>query len=559
MQSLPSDQANEIGPGQASAGQPKSKTGAWTISRNLIWGGLALIVVVRFLALGAYPLMDPTEGRYAEISREMATSGNWIVPQFEPGIPFWGKPPVTFWATAAAYTVFGFSEFSSRLPMFLFHLIAAGVMYRVARDYRGPEFALLSMAVLGTTALFYAYAGFVATDPSLLFCLTLAMSAFYFAMRSETRSGSMWFGYAFAAALGLTLLSKGLVGWVLIFASIGMWALWNGRVLDLFRRLPVVSGLVLSLIIAVPWHILCEQQSPGFLEYYVIGEHFKRFTEPEWTGDLYGDAHSYPRGMIWVFWFLTALPWSFLFIVAAIKTIRSRKKLIENEWDSYFLFWFLMPLVFFTFSRNIMFTYVLPIIPPFAILVTRLLISFRSEPSVPWFAGLRPLASVFFLVPVLFAIAAFTVIPSVGDTRSQRDLIRHFDELNAANPGGLIYTDEMPYSGDFYSEGLATDIPDESTATMRLHLSDLDVDYYVIEEGDLDEFPVEGFSQTEEVGRFGEYVLRREKKAEGHPFESDLSELPELELKTAPKPGPLSPLGERLSYPKLPEEKPDKK
>ena len=78
-----------------------------------------VVVAVRLATLGAYPLMDPTESRYAEIARKMLETGNWLMPQFDYGVPFWGKPPLSTWLSAAAMAVFGVNEFAARLPSLL--------------------------------------------------------------------------------------------------------------------------------------------------------------------------------------------------------------------------------------------------------------------------------------------------------------------------------------------------------------------------------------------------------------------------------------------------------
>lgn len=64
------------------------------------------------------PVKDTTEARYAEIARKMLETGDWITPQFEYGVPFWGKPPLHTWLSAAGMGAFGVNEFAARLPIF---------------------------------------------------------------------------------------------------------------------------------------------------------------------------------------------------------------------------------------------------------------------------------------------------------------------------------------------------------------------------------------------------------------------------------------------------------
>ncbi|MCK5664688.1 MAG: glycosyltransferase family 39 protein, partial [Thiotrichaceae bacterium] len=78
-----------------------------------------IAILARLLGIIEYPLHDPTEARYAEIPRLIIETGNWIMPPFDYGVPFWGKPPLTFWLTAISFKLFGYSEFAARLPVFL--------------------------------------------------------------------------------------------------------------------------------------------------------------------------------------------------------------------------------------------------------------------------------------------------------------------------------------------------------------------------------------------------------------------------------------------------------
>src|SRR6185369_1388999 len=79
--------------------------------RRLLAVFVVVVVAVRLATLDAYPLMDSTESRYAEIARKMQETGNWITPQFDYGVPFWGKPPLSTWLAAAAMSLFGVNEF----------------------------------------------------------------------------------------------------------------------------------------------------------------------------------------------------------------------------------------------------------------------------------------------------------------------------------------------------------------------------------------------------------------------------------------------------------------
>ena len=95
-----------------------------------------------------YPLTDPTEARYAEIARKMLETGQWVMPQFDYGVPFWGKPPLSTWLSAASMGAFGVNEFAARLPSLLLMLGCGVLVYALARVARPARHrALVARAV----------------------------------------------------------------------------------------------------------------------------------------------------------------------------------------------------------------------------------------------------------------------------------------------------------------------------------------------------------------------------------------------------------------------------
>src|SRR4029079_9879750 len=210
------------------------------------------------------------------------------------------------------------------------------------------------------------------TDPALVFATTLSMAGFWEALhgRESTRRAA---GLVFFFGLAAGLLAKGPVGVVLTLLPVGAWTLWTGSWRAVAMRLPWLMGTLLMLALAVPWYWAAERASPGFLDYFLVGEHWKRFVEPGWRGDLYGQAHARPRGTIWLFWIAAALPWSPLaigWLARALATLsHSARRLVRDPWCSYLLLWTLAPMLFFTVSGNVLVTYVLPGMPAFALLL----------------------------------------------------------------------------------------------------------------------------------------------------------------------------------------------
>ena len=477
---------------------------------------LLLVALSRLLTLGAYPLLDPTEGRYAEIPREMVVTGNWVTPQLEPGTPFWGKPPLSFWLTALSYNVFGINEFGARFPSFFLAVFSSLLTFVLAKRLHNTFLALISAVILSTSALFYVLAAGVMTDPSLGATVTLTMTAFALTLNTEKASSQSFWGYSFFAGLGLVLLAKGLVGWVLTLLPIATWTVLHKRYTEVFKRFPILTGTLLTMLIAVPWHILAEFRTPGFLNYYFIGEHFGRFIRGGWEGDLYASPHHTVRGVIWLYAIASCLPWT-VHLVTSLSWLRRRggriHNLFQDPWLSYLLFWFFTPIVFFTLSANIMVTYILPGMAAFAILTTIALHKVSSEQTEDeklWILSPKSMTFSLAIVPVTVLIVSFLVLPTLGKRRSQKAIIQRFRELDLDMDANLVYVHHTPPSGDFYLQGNAKYLPHDSENTVMDEIYDMDQDYYVIKANDLDEFPQEGFSLTRQVGRFGKYRLFRE-------------------------------------------------
>lgn len=334
---------------------------------RLAWILLATVLAARLLTMALYPVMDSTEARYAEISRIMAVSGEWLMPQVEPGVPFWGKPPLFAWLTAAAFKAFGTSEFAARLPHFLAALATLWLVTVVAAREATSGPRVLPAVVLASMPLFYVCAGAVMTESVLLLSTTLAMTGFWLCTQHGRRS---W-GLALFAGLGLGMLAKGPVAPLMALLPITMWLLVS-RNWAALGRLPWLAGVPLALALFLPWYLAAEVRSPGFLSYFLVGEHLLRFIQPGWAGDLYGNAHAEPRGMIWLFWFQATAAWGLMAVVALVRIARRvpGRRLFSDPWGRYLLCWIVAPLLFFSFATNILWTYVITGLPALALLLT---------------------------------------------------------------------------------------------------------------------------------------------------------------------------------------------
>ena len=410
----------------------------------------AVALLARLATLGAYPLVDPTESRYAEIGRRMAALGDWITPWIGDGVPFWGKPPFSFWLTAGSFRLLGIGEFSARLP----HWILGGLVLAVLWDWarrRSRREAACAVALTAGSALFLATTGAVMTDMALALGITMAMRGFWLAMPA---TGAARWREECLLVIGLVigLLAKGPLALVLAGLPVVAWAIATGNLRRVFATLHWKTAITATLALALPWYLLAEWRTPGFLDYFIVGEHWNRFMEPGWTGDLYGHSHAFPRGTIWLFAALALLPWSVLVPIAAWRW-RHELQPARPEDRSLLLYlvsWSLAPCAVFTLSGNILWTYVLPAIPAAALA------------AAIWLGRLPPgrverrlLAGGVMLTTVV-GVAVVVAFDAGGwDTqRNARSVVRAYESRR--NEGeALIFFRNRPLSGAFYSDGRA--------------------------------------------------------------------------------------------------------
>ncbi len=405
---------------------------------------IAAILLLRFISLGMYDLADTTESRYASIAMRMVLLNDWITPRyfFE---PFWAKPPLSFWATAASFKLFGFSELAARLPHFLIMIALSIYSYSVFKK-TSKDFALISCSIFTSTIMWLVLAGGVMTDAYLAFGLGMMMLTFYQLEVLKIKSQAI--GYLFFIGLAICMLAKGPLGLVISGFSIAAF-LWikkgfqNG-VKEFFSKLPILTGSLLAMLIFVPWYILAEIKTPGFLNYFIVGEHLSRFLVSGWKGDLYGHAHSEPIGMIWIFFLLSILPWSLYLIhnwISELKKDQLQLKIFfKDETNLYFFIWTIAPLLFFTLARNIIIPYACLSLLAFSALLGSHFYknNFRNSKIIQ---GL-------FLIPILFLIIIIAN-PSLIGKHSDKKIIQEFTKSNKETLA--IYGYKPRHSTYFYS------------------------------------------------------------------------------------------------------------
>lgn len=468
---------------------------------RFLWALLSSILFVRVFLMVVMPFTDTTEARYAEIARKMVETGNWITPLFDYGVPFWGKPPLHTWLSAGGMQFLGINEFAARLPIFLTGIIVLIIIWRWVYQIAGRNTSLLTIVVLSSMALFFGASAYVMTDmPMTLGCVMVMIGFWNTTQKPE--AGRIW-GYVIFVGFAVGMLAKGPVAVVICGIPITAWLVVS-RNWGSLRHIPWLAGTALFAVLTIPWYIAAEIATPGFLNYFIIGEHYERFVVPGWSGDLYGTGHSQPKGMIWLLWPGTLLPWT----IALLPLLAKPRKLVRSftgssNWQFYLLMWVISPMILFTSASNILEAYVLPGLPAAAILIVLL---YRQETSF----GVDKIRRFSFVFLALASMAFFASLASIMwltperlDYRSQKRLIAASTRFSPE--AELYYFNGRIFSANFYSHGKAVFV--ESREDLYAIIQNEVAVNIVIPRDKVDQLSDIEIGKLTELGVFDRYVL----------------------------------------------------
>ena len=357
--------------------------------------------------LGSAPLTNPDEGRYAEVPREMVAGGDWVTPRLD-GVPYFEKPPLTYWMVAASERALGPSEWSVRLPTALFALGGILGSYAAARRIYGRSAGFWAAAVLGTSLLYLALGHLVTPDMPLSVLMAATLFCFILGVREPPGAGRRMLFYGLYASASLATLTKGLEGFLITGAVMFLWLLIFGQ-WGRLRPLYLPSGIALFAAITVPWHLLVASRNPGWAHFYFVYEHWERFTDK-------GHGRYQP------FWFFIPIligglfPWTgFLWhsVRDALAGGWSRRK--ENAEAWFFVTWAAFILLFFSASQSKLINYILPLFPALAVLIGRWLAAVMPRPDA--FARMQAGLRVFGLLCGLLAAFLCVAVLKAGVIR----------------------------------------------------------------------------------------------------------------------------------------------
>lgn len=306
-------------------------------------------------------LMDDVDAVQAQIARNMLTTGDWVTARLD-GVVYLEKPPLIYWLIAASYKVFGVHDWAARVPMALASLAVCWVTTAFGIWAFGRRAGFYAGLCAATCVGLFLFTRVLIPDVMLTFTTALAMWAFLRALDEEEIHPRRW-AFLFAASLGVGLLLKSLIAVVFPLAA-GVIYLALTRQLSsasAWKRLRPVSGMLVVLLIAAPWHILATLRNPpyfslslhsgpgeyhGFLWFFFINEQLLRFLNLRYPRDY----NTVPRLYFWLFHLLWLFPWSVYLPAVAKLSYKpvdraGRARLLMLCWIGFLL-------VFFTFSTT---------------------------------------------------------------------------------------------------------------------------------------------------------------------------------------------------------------
>ena len=331
-----------------------SRVAAASASAPLLLGALALWLLA---TLGLRPLLLPDEGRYAEVARAMWQGGtfeSWMVPTLN-GLPFFHKPPLFYWLDIAALQLLGVHEFAGRFGSAVGAWLMGAALFLAMRRWHGARTGTIALGVLATTPFFFVGGQYANHDMLVGGLITAAVLALARALDEPPRVDLRWLvaGWVLCA---LAMLAKGLIGIVLPALVIGPWLLAQGRWRQMLKLLHPL-GLLAFALVGLPWFIAMQQRYPGFFDYFVMEQHFRRFAQ-----STFNNVHG-----AWFFIAvlpLATLPWS-LWAPAAFK----RAWADRSPTTLLYAWWVIAIVGFFSIPSSKLVGYALPALGPWCALL----------------------------------------------------------------------------------------------------------------------------------------------------------------------------------------------
>jgi 4-amino-4-deoxy-L-arabinose transferase-like glycosyltransferase len=316
---------------------------------------LALVLALLVFRLGAIPLVGPDEPRYARVAVEMHRAGEWVTPTLQ-GQPWLEKPPLFYWLASGAFSVLGETEAAARLPSVLATLLLVGATAFCGARLYGPAAGLHAGFVAGTCVLTFVYGHAASMDMLLAATVTVAIGLAGLGVLGLAGPRAV---IVAAAAAGLATLAKGPLGLLLPALVLGAHLAITRDVRPL-RGLLSVPAVIAFLVVAAPWYVaILVDQGRRFVDVFILNHNIERFTSTI-------HHHAQPVWFYVPVLLAGLVPWSGLSVPALVR-IDPR----GSRQDLLVVLWLVLPLAFFSLAGSKLPGYIVPCVPPLAILMGR--------------------------------------------------------------------------------------------------------------------------------------------------------------------------------------------
>jgi len=370
---------------------------------------LLLLLTIYFVALmGLRPLSVPDEGRYPEVAREMLLTHDYVTPRVN-GIVFLDKPILYYWLQAASFKVLGVNTWSIRLMPALFGIVGALLVFFTAHQLFNRRAAWWSVGALVCNPIYFLAAHYANMDLEIAIWVSAALCLFLLARKkpegTTERRNIFWWAWA---AIGCGILTKGLIGLVFPAMVVGVWVVIGWRWREL-KHWYFVSGLLVMLAICLPWYLAVQHRNPQFFHYFFIYQQFERFSSGGFNN-------------VFPFWFylpvvlLGLIPWALYLPIALYNQWRcafGKMALADAGTRQILLLWPLLIFIFFSIPASKIVGYILPVIPPLAILIgeyidRKLTLAEKTETQRSFFTKILPALPV---TGAVIAVALLLIVP----------------------------------------------------------------------------------------------------------------------------------------------------
>jgi 4-amino-4-deoxy-L-arabinose transferase-like glycosyltransferase len=363
---------------------------------------IALLFVVMLSTAHLWGVVETSEARYAEISREMYRSGDWLHPTLL-NIHHYHKPPMTYWLTAASYSVFGVNFFATRALLAVSFALQVWIVFHIAKQlFNNADVAWRSALVYATLPIVLISARGLTTDS---YVATFMALGIYCWIKFRT-SGSVGFLFGCSAALGLGFLTKGPVallvpGLVMVGSRYATVEARPG-----YKMLYTLAAMILFLVVALSWFVVLVAEDLRFAGYFFFHH----------LVDRVAHAEVFSRQEPWYYYLVVIpivfLPWITFFIMGSYnkqtKTSEDQQALVRDI----AIWWFLLPLVAFSLFSSKLILYILPLSIGFSLVTGYSISQGIRKASLTIFTGMIVLVYIG-LISVRFIAPSIAIHPAV--------------------------------------------------------------------------------------------------------------------------------------------------